>query len=85
MNWKTDYPAQYYAYSNPNAMLGGYPTVGWVDISIFTAKPEWLPAASAMIALTPDQWNNRGIIGQIVKDGAICDYVAPAPATAAAT
>lgn len=83
MNWKTDYSTQYYAYSNTNAMLGGYPTVGWVDISIFSKKPDWLPAASAMIPLTEAQWNNRSIIGQIVKDGAVCDYVPPTPATSA--
>lgn len=80
MNWKSDYPEQYYAYPNHNALLGGYPTVGWVDISIYTAKPEWLPPASDMKALTADQWNSRAIIGQIIKDGAICDYVPEIPA-----
>lgn len=81
MNWKTDYPAQYYAYSNTSAMLGGYPTVGWVDISIFTAKPDWLPAASAMIPLTEEQWEARSNVSQIVKDGTITTYTAPAITT----
>ena len=80
-NWKTDYPAQYYAYSNTAAMLGGYPSVGWVDLGIFTNKPSWLPAASDMIALTATEWEGRSSADQIIKDGKIVTYTATSAAT----
>ena len=74
INWKTDYPSQYYAYSNTTAMFGGYPSVGWVDVGIFTNKPSWLPAASDMIALTTAEWEGRSSADQIIKDGKIVAY-----------
>lgn len=74
MSILSDYPARYYAYSNETAKLGGYPTVGWVDVAMFSAKPSWLPVASDMIALTEDQWNSRQLVNQIIKDGTVQTY-----------
>lgn len=76
-DWKTDYPSRFYAYSNAAMTLGGFPSVGWVDVSIFTLKPDWLPQASEMIPLTETEWNSRSSADQIIKDGAISDYVLP--------
>ncbi|MCP1271995.1 hypothetical protein [Acetobacter cerevisiae] len=68
---ETDYPAGYYAYSNNTELLDGYPRVGWVDVSIFSAKPDWLPNAASMIPLTEDQWNARQFVNQVIKDGQV--------------
>lgn len=75
-SWKTDYPARYYAYSNTVITVGGYPSVGWVDVDIFTNKPGWLPAASDMVALTASEWSARSTPDQIIKDGKVQTYVA---------
>lgn len=80
MSIASDYPSRYYAYANQSAKLGGYPTAGWVDTAIFSAKPDWLPPASDMIALTEEQWNSREPVNQIIKDGAVQTY-APDAAT----
>lgn len=68
------YPARYYAYSDNAAPLGGYPRAGWVDVAIFSTKPDWLPLASDMVALTPQQWENRTAVGQIIKNGTVESY-----------
>lgn len=76
LTWQeTGYPARYYAYSDNEAPLGGYPRAGWVDVAIFSTKPNWLPVASDMVALTPEQWENRTSVGQIIKSGAVETYV----------
>lgn len=77
--WESSYPAQYYAYSNTSATLGGYPTVGWVDVSMFSAAPSWLPSASDMIALTQAEWDARQLVNQVVINGVVSTYTAPAP------
>ena len=76
--WEDSYPARYYAYSNTASLLGGYPSVGWIDVSIYSSTSTWIPAAADMIALTEDQWNARSLGPQIVKDGKVQDYIAPA-------
>ena len=76
MTWQTAYPARYYAYSNTDATLGGYPTVGWIDVNLYSSKPSWLPGASAMIALTSEEWADRSLNSQIIKDGKIVTYTA---------
>ena len=80
--WESLYPARYYAYSNTTSTLGGHPTVGWVDVSMFSAAPSWLPEASNMIALTQAEWDARSLVNQIVVNGAITTYTAPAPTLA---
>ena len=75
--WSEAYPARYYAYPNTSSLLGGYPSVGWIDISIYSKGTTWIPAASDMIALTPEEWASRGLGSQIIKDGAVQAYVAP--------
>ena len=77
--WEDSYPARYYAYSNTASLLGGYPSVGWIDVSIYSSTSTWIPAAADMIALTEDQWNARSLGPQIVKDGAVVTYT---PSTA---
>lgn len=80
--WAASYPARYYAYSNTSTTLGGHPTVGWIDVSMFSAAPSWLPAASDMIALTQAEWDARALVNQIVVNGAVTTYTAPAPTLA---
>ena len=74
--WNAAYPAQYYAVKTGET-LGGYPLMGWVDVSLFQSAPDWLPAASAMIALTTKQWSARAS-DQILVNGAIEQYTPPA-------
>ena len=81
--WETDYPSRYYAYSSTTETLGGYPVVGWVDVSIFSVAPSWLPVAADMIALTSDEWAARKLVNQIVVDGAVSTYTPPALTLAA--
>ncbi|MBS0989629.1 hypothetical protein JK182_13330 [Acetobacter okinawensis] len=76
--WSATYPQRYYAYSNTEYLLGGYPTPGYVDVAMFAALPTWLPAASDMIALTEAAWNARSSsVNQIVKDAEVQTYNAP--------
>ncbi|MBS0966919.1 hypothetical protein JK165_12620 [Acetobacter okinawensis] len=76
--WSATYPQRYYAYSNTEYLLGGYPTPGYVDVAMFAALPTWLPAASDMIALTEAAWNARSSsVNQIVKDTEVQTYNAP--------
>ncbi|OUJ12330.1 hypothetical protein [Acetobacter okinawensis] len=79
--WSVNYPSRYYAYANKEYLLGGYPTPGYVDVAMFEALPTWLPIASDMIALTAGQWQERGMVDQIIKDGAVQTYVAPTAST----
>ncbi|MDE7547899.1 hypothetical protein PY793_07850 [Acetobacter fabarum] len=79
--WSVGYPAQYYAVKTGET-LGGYPLMGWVDVSLFQSAPDWLPAASAMIALTSQQWSAR-TSDQILVDGVIEHYTPPAITLAA--
>ncbi|MBO1329236.1 hypothetical protein OQ496_12745 [Acetobacter suratthaniensis] len=81
--WEADYPSRYYAYSSTTETLGGYPVVGWVDVSIFSVAPSWLPVAADMIALTSDEWAARKLVNQIVVDGAVSTYTPPALTLAA--
>ena len=69
--WKANYPSRYYAYANPDANINGYPTVGWIDISMFIDKPSWLPIASEMIPYTQEQWDSRLFVNQVIKDGVV--------------
>ncbi|NSL91685.1 hypothetical protein [Acetobacter syzygii] len=80
--WATSYPDRYYAYANTTVTLGGDPTVGWVDVAMFSSAPAWLPAASDMIALTDAEWSARSLVNQIIKDGKVQTYV---PETTTAT
>ena len=75
--WATSYPARYYACPNSSVLLGGYPSVMWVDVNVFPSAPSWLPAASGMIALTEAEWTARSTVNQIIKDGKVQTYVAP--------
>lgn len=79
---KIDYPDRYYAYSDNTTCLGGFPRASWVDVDIFSQKPDWLPIASDMIALTDAEWSARSLVNQIIKDGKVQTYV---PETTTAT
>lgn len=72
--WSELYPAQYYAYPNTSYIIGGYPSVGWIDVSIFSNAPPGLPPAADMIALTPTEWAERKLVNQIVVDGKVSTY-----------
>lgn len=74
--WGSDYPNQYYAMQTSET-LGGYPLLGWVDVSLFQAAPSWLPAASELLPLTAQQWSAR-TSSQILVDGKIEQYTPPA-------
>lgn len=75
--WSELYPAQYYAYPNTSYIIGGYPSVGWIDVSIFSNAPPGLPPAADMIALTPTEWAERKLVNQIVVDGKVSTYTPP--------
>lgn len=77
--WETDYPSQYYAYANDSVTLGGYPVAGWVDVSVYAAKPADLPVASDMVALTEYQWNARLLVNQVIKDGKVATWTPDVP------
>ena len=79
--WSDSYPSQYYAYSNTSAKICGYPSVGWIDVSMFSSAPTWLPAAADMIALTEAEWSARSLVNQAVKDGAVVTYTPSAAIT----
>lgn len=70
-NWKDNYTNRYYAYANTNSTINGYPVVGWVDVTLYTNKPDWLPDAASMVSLTEDQWNARQFVNQVIKDGQV--------------
>ncbi|MBS0966230.1 hypothetical protein JK165_09040 [Acetobacter okinawensis] len=74
--WSTSYPSRYYACPNSSALIGGYPSVMWVDVNVFPSAPSWLPAASGMIAMTETEWTARSTVNQIIKDGTVQTYVA---------
>lgn len=78
-NWKDNYSNRYYAYGNTDSIINGYPVVGWVDVTLYTDKPDWLPDATDMIALTDEQWNVRKFVNQVIKDGQIVTETLPAP------
>ena len=59
--WSADYPAQYYARSNTDVTINGFPAVAWVDVSLYSAAPSWLPVASDMIAMTTAEWEARPV------------------------
>lgn len=75
--WATSYPARYYACPNSSALIGGYPSVMWVDVNVFLSAPAWLPAASDMIALTEAEWTVRSTGTQIMVNGAVQTYTPP--------
>ena len=75
--WETSYPDRYYVCPNYSALIGGYPSVMWVDVNVFLSAPAWLPAASDMIALTKAQWTARSTGTLIVVNGAIQTYTPP--------
>ncbi len=77
--WSASYPAKYYAYSNATTTLGGYPTVGWVDVSMFSESPSWLPPASGMIPLSQEEWDARQLVNQVVINGVVSTYTPPVP------
>lgn len=79
--WATSYPARYYACPNSSALIGGYPSVMWVDVNVFPSAPSWLPAASGMIALTEAEWTARSTVDQIIENGAVQTYVATTTTT----
>ena len=83
--WATSYPDRYYACPNSSVLLGGYPSVMWVDVNVFPSAPSWLPVASAMIALTESEWTARSTVNQIIKDGAVQTYVATTTDTTTTT
>lgn len=80
--WEASYPSRYYACPNSSALIGGYPSVMWVDVDVFPAAPDWLPAASAMIALTEEEWTARSTVNQIIAGGKVQAYVAPTTTSA---
>lgn len=59
--WSAGYPAQYYARSNTDVIINGFPAVAWVDVSLYSAAPSWLPVASDMIAMTAAEWEARPV------------------------
>ncbi|MBS1080831.1 hypothetical protein [Gluconobacter kondonii] len=71
------YPSRFYAtYDTTAAQPTGI--TGWFDTwTLSTTKN--LPAASDMLALTQDQWNDRATGPQGVKDDDLVDYTLPAP------
>jgi len=71
------YPSRFYAtYDTTAAQPTGI--TGWFDTwTLSTTKN--LPAASDMLALTQDQWNDRVTGPQGVKDDDLVDYTPPAP------
>ncbi|MBS1082466.1 hypothetical protein [Gluconobacter kondonii] len=71
------YPSRFYAtYDTTAAQPTGI--TGWFDTwTLSTTKN--LPAASDMLALTQDQWNDRATGPQGVKDDDLVDYTPPAP------
>lgn len=83
--WAADYAARYYACSNSSVLIRGYPSVMWVDVDVFPSAPNWLPVASAMIALTESEWTARVTVNQIIKDGAVQSYVASTTTDATTT
>lgn len=78
-SWKDAYPSRYYAYGNPDSTINGYPTVGWIDISMYIDKPTWLPVASDMIPYTQEQWDSRLFVNQVIKDGKVATEVQVVP------
>lgn len=83
--WATSYPARYYACPNSSVLLGGYPSVMWVDVNVFPSAPSWLPAASGMIALTEAEWTARSTVNQVIEDGKVQTYTATTIATTSTT
>ncbi|MFT9361594.1 hypothetical protein [Acetobacter okinawensis] len=83
--WATSYPARYYACPNSSVLLGGYPSVMWVDVNVFPSAPSWLPAASGMIALTEAEWTARSTVNQVIEDGKVQTYTATTTATTSTT
>lgn len=83
--WATSYPDRYYAYANTTVTLGGDPTVGWVDVAMFSSAPAWLPAASDLVAQTDAAWSARSLVNQIIKDGKVQTYALPADEAAQGT
>ena len=79
-NWKDNYSNRYYAYGNTDSIINGYPVVGWVDVTLYTDKPDWLPDANAMVALTDEQWNARLFVNQVIKAGQIVTETHDVPA-----
>ncbi|AZV37976.1 hypothetical protein CFR75_06005 [Komagataeibacter xylinus] len=52
------------------------PVTGWIDINLFRSQPAWLPAASALLPLTAEQWAARSPSGQAVQGANIVAYPA---------
>ena len=71
------YPSRFYA-TYDTAAVQPTGVTGWFDTwTLSTTKN--LPAASDMLALTQDQWNDRATGPQGVKDDDLVDYTPPAP------
>ena len=77
--WETEYPGRYYA-AYDTAATQPTAVTGWIDVNIFSSKPDWLPAASALLPLTAAQWGARLPTGKGVLGNAIVDYTPPAVA-----
>lgn len=73
------YPAQYYASYDTTAAQPTQVT-GWYDTWNMSSVTS-VPAATDMIAVTAEQWNDASFrlpVGKGVQGGAIVDYTAPA-------
>lgn len=72
---KAAYPARYYADMNKPC--------GWYDMWVFSSA-DGLPAASALYAMTAEQWaakgGDTGTKSMAVINGELVDYTAPAVA-----
>ena len=74
-DWKTTYTSRYYAFYDTEAMQPA-PITGWIDINLFQSQPAWLPAASALLPLTAEQWAARSPSGQAVQGANLVAYSA---------
>ena len=70
VSWQiTDYPNRYYMMPDTTHLVNGNPTIVWIDVMAYTNKPDWLPPASALTALTEAEWNSRDTMHNVIVDG----------------
>lgn len=75
---KNTYSQKYYAMYD-TAAKQPTPITGWIDISLFTTIPDWLPNEASLIALTDDEWSTRQSTGQGISAGKVVSYTPPIP------
>ena len=74
------YSNRYYALYDTAAQQPT-PITGWIDVALFSEKPDWLPEESDLLALTDNEWSARQSGGKGVNSGKIVSYAASTPVT----